>query len=145
MDFDTRKTLEELEDSDWGELPDNPSYLVQTVYSLRRKPLQNFTAEDLRIVIGQNLSLEFLVPVAMEMLALEPWVKTDMGTGSLLRYALNLSPDFWTDHPDLWRRMKSVLEHALADLPDLDEWDKAEMKEEGMAEKILCVLDAYRE
>jgi hypothetical protein len=39
-----------------------PYFLVRTCHALRQKPLREFTVEDLRIILGQNFSLEYLVP-----------------------------------------------------------------------------------
>ena len=65
-------TLQALENDDWGE-PTYPSHLVTTCHALRRKPLKDFTVEDLRIMIGENLSLEYLLPLAIEVLRENPW------------------------------------------------------------------------
>ena len=59
------KSLEELEASDWGE-PTYDSYLVTTIHRLRRVPLRQFSVEDLRIMIGQDIGLQYLVPLALE-------------------------------------------------------------------------------
>ncbi len=47
------KNLDELEGFTAGELPFD-SYLVRTTYALRRKPVGEFTTEDLRVTIGQK-------------------------------------------------------------------------------------------
>ena len=65
------KTLQELENSDWG-APNYDSYLVSSVHRLRRKPLVEFTIEDLRILIGQNVGLPYLLPLALERLEENP-------------------------------------------------------------------------
>jgi len=67
------KTLQELEGHDWGE-PNFPSHLVITCHTLRRKPLRDFTVEDLRIMIGQNIGLNYLIPLAIEHLGSSPRV-----------------------------------------------------------------------
>ena len=54
--FDRQKSLQELEQDNWGEPPYN-SYLVTTIHRLRRKPLAEFATEDLRIMIGQRIGL----------------------------------------------------------------------------------------
>ena len=59
MNTDRRKTLTELEGKDWGP-PTFESHLVTTIYQLRHKPLDAFTVENLRIMIGQNIALEWL-------------------------------------------------------------------------------------
>ena len=52
------KSLQELEQSDWGE-GKYGSYLVTTIHRLRRIPLGQFGIEDLRIMIGQNIGLQY--------------------------------------------------------------------------------------
>jgi CDI immunity proteins len=68
---DRRKCLQDLEQDDWGE-PTYDSYLVTTVHRLRRKPLGEFTVEDLRIMIGHGIGLPFLIPMAVKHLEDEP-------------------------------------------------------------------------
>jgi CDI immunity proteins len=65
LTFDRKKSLEELEGAVSGE-PDYDSYLVSTIHRLRRKPLNEFSVEDLRIMIGQQIGLRYLVPLAIK-------------------------------------------------------------------------------
>jgi hypothetical protein len=67
------KTLTQLENDDWGQpgadsYPAAESYLVQACYRLRHKRLRDFTVEDLRIMIGQDFGLTYLIPEAIEFL-----------------------------------------------------------------------------
>ena len=62
-DFDRRKSLQQLEKQDWVD-PGFDSQLVRTCHRLWRIPLAEFTAGDLRIMIGQGIGLPFLVPLA---------------------------------------------------------------------------------
>lgn len=57
-------TIEGIEKDYWGDKPDYDSHLVTTIFRLRKKNLDEFTTEDLRIVIGQNRSLPILIPLA---------------------------------------------------------------------------------
>ena len=66
------KSLQDLEGVDWGE-PTFPSHLVTTCHRLHRTPLQDFTVEDLRIMIGQQMGLPYLVPLALERLRVNPF------------------------------------------------------------------------
>ena len=58
-----QKTLENLEKDFWGK-PDYDSHLVTRCHELTKLPLDNFTTEDLRIMIGQQISLDYLIPLA---------------------------------------------------------------------------------
>ena len=65
MHFDRSKTLDELEEEVWGE--PNGKYvspLVARCHRLRNKPIGEFSPGDLRIMIGQEIGLSFLLPLA---------------------------------------------------------------------------------
>ena len=102
------KTLTQLEGEDWGP-PTNGSYVVTNGHRLRYKPLTDFTAEDLRFMLGQQISLPLLMPMAIDVLEVEPFAEGDLFPGALLAMALRVDPRFWRDHPRLWYRMNVVV------------------------------------
>src|SRR5215471_5173937 len=95
------KSLQELDGQDWGDGSFFPSHLVLTCHAIRRKPLRDFTIEDLRIMIGQNFSLEYLVPLAIEYLQRDPFAAGDFYEGDLLASVLRVQSSFWQQRPDL--------------------------------------------
>lgn len=121
------KTLEELEECDWGE-PDYPSYLVQTCHRLRRRRLQDFTTEDLRIMIGQGIGLEYLVPLAIQDLERNPLAEGDFYPGDLLHNVLSVPVDFWQARPDLKRTMEQVIDRAISLLDVYEPTDAANLR-----------------
>jgi hypothetical protein len=126
--FDRRKSLQELEEDDWGE-PTYDSYLVTTVHRLRRKPLAEFTVEDLRIVIGQGVGLAFLIPLAVELLENEPLAAGDFYAGDLLRAVLRAGEAFWTNHPDSFQHVRKIVSRVKDLLRSLDEIDRSTILE----------------
>jgi hypothetical protein len=111
------RSLQELDGQDWGEAT-FPSYLVRTCHALRRKPLRDFTVEDLRIMIGQNFSLEYVVPLALERLQRDPFAAGDFYPGDLLGCVLGrVQPGFWQKRPDL----RHAVEEIIAGIPPLPE------------------------
>lgn len=117
--FDRSKSLQELEQEDWGEPPYHSS-LVRTCHHLRRKPLNQFTVEDLRIMIGQQISLPFLVPQGIERLEAEPLAEGGYYPGDLLHVMLNIDEKFWTNHSDSLQRLRRVVGRLRDMLPSLD-------------------------
>lgn len=107
------KTLEQLDGQDWGE-PNYPSHLVAECFRLRHVPLKDFTDDDLRRLIGQHMSLDWLVPLALMRLYDEPFAG-DSYDGDLLNAVLSLPDDFWNGHPDL-RDSRSVIVIRAMDL-----------------------------
>lgn len=59
------QTLDELEGVAWGP-PMYDSNLVTNVHRLRRVPLQQYRLEDLRLMIGQEVGVDYLVPRALD-------------------------------------------------------------------------------
>ncbi len=105
---DLSKTLDELEGVAWGP-PPYGSYLVTTCHRLRKKPVGQFTVEDLRIMIGQEIGLPFLVPLALEVLEREPLAEGDFYPGDLLKSLLGVSGEFWHREPEWRERLHGVV------------------------------------
>jgi hypothetical protein len=113
----SNQTLTEIEGQDWGE-PTYPSYVVTNSHRLRHKPLCEFTAEDLRFMLGQQISLPILMPMALDVLEVDPFAGGETNHGALLCVALKVNPQFWQDYPSLWYRMNVVMVdlHSMRDL-----------------------------
>jgi hypothetical protein len=114
-------TLEQLEGVDWGE-PECSSYLVTTVHRLRRKPVELFTVEDLRIMIGQSIGLEHLVPLALDILEKDCLAQGDFYPGDLACNVVRMDPSFLEARPELVPRIVAI---ARAALPHLEREDAA--------------------
>lgn len=117
---DRSKSLQEIEGHDWGE-PTYHSSLVVTCHLLRRKPLAQFTVEDLRIMISQQISASLLVPLAIEQLEADPLVEGRYYPGDLLSAVLGLDRDFWVAHPDSGQRLIRIVQRVREMRPTLDE------------------------
>ncbi len=116
-DEERNKSLQELDGHDWGDGGFFPSHLVLTCHALRRKPLRDFTIEDLRIMIGQNFSLDYLVPLAIEHLQHDPFAAGDFYEGDLLASVLKVKSSFWHKRPDL----RHAVEDIIALIPSFPE------------------------
>ena len=113
--FDRSKSLEELEGDRWGERF-FPSHVVTEIFRLRRVPLDAFTTENLRIMIGQQQSLQYLLPIAIEKLEADPWISGDFFRGDLLEAVLSVKPEFWTTQPDLVDGLEMILNDMHRDV-----------------------------
>ena len=114
LDEITRKrTLQELDGEEWGE-PTFFSHLVTECHRLRTVPLETMSAEDLRINIGQNLSLDYLIPLALEQLEVEPWISGDYYEGDLLKNVLSIPVVYWDANAKLKRIFERIVTRALA-------------------------------
>ena len=124
--FDRRKTLEQLDGVVWSR-PRFDSHLIVACHALRKKTLEDFTVEDLRLMIGQNESLKYLLPLAIEILRENPFAGGDYYEGDLLSSVLSVKKDFWKTNPPIYEAVESILQTA-------------ESLETEQAEEILTVL-----
>jgi hypothetical protein len=122
-DFDPSKSLQELEGKDWGE-PTYDSHLVTECHRLRRVPLCELTAEDLRILIGQDIGLPYLIPLALELVRDDPFVAGDCYEGDLLAAILRADSRFWVASPALRAEAAQIAQRSLSLLPGLDDTDR---------------------
>lgn len=106
------KTLEQLDKQDFGK-PTFDSYLVTTIHQLRKKPLKDFSVEDLRIIIGQNINLEILIPLAIERLRENILAEGDFYPGDLLKNVLDSDSVYWKKHREQWLAIKRLYSENL--------------------------------
>jgi hypothetical protein len=104
------KTIELLEKNIWpnpeGEYATN---LVKKCHALRKKVLDDFTVEDLRIMIGQAIGLDYLVPLAIEVLSDDLFAEGDLYEGDLLNSVLTIDPGFWIAQHEYWIEIKKLI------------------------------------
>ena len=107
MQLNMEDTIEMMENDFWGE-PTYGSYLVATCHQLRKKPLKDFTVEDLRIMIGQNFSLDILIPMAIERLRQNIMAEGHFYPGDLLKSVLTADANYWQKNPLLRRKLSRL-------------------------------------
>lgn len=109
MKVDLHQSIEQLEQDYWSEpVPD--SVLVRTCHDLRKKPLENFRTEDFRLLIGQNIGLHFLIPLALELLNHNILAEGDYYPGDLLESLLGTDQKYWKENKTDWNTLKTLYE-----------------------------------
>jgi len=83
--------------------------LIANCIRLHKKVLNDFTVEDLRLMIGQNETLIYLIPLALEELDKNTLAEGDLFEGDLLTNILNCDADYWKKGPDSLRKLKVLL------------------------------------
>lgn len=105
--FILERTLNELEN--YPNTPHYESNLAKRCLELRNKKLKFFSAGDLRIMIGQKESLEYLIPMALEVLAENPFIDSELYYGDLLQQVLSVHKDFWDKNQDLYYELDEII------------------------------------
>ena len=112
------KTLENLEKDNWGDPPPDSTRLVQRIMQLRRVPLDQFTTEDLRITIGQQCSLPYVLALAHEVLSKDLFAEGDFYAGDLLNAVLQVDHTYWSEHTASWSAFDLLFRNRLAELKE---------------------------
>ena len=89
------------------------SYLISETRRLVRVPLRQLRLEDLRLLIGQNIGLQYLVPMAIDHVETHPLAHGDFYPGDLLKQVMEVDESFWVKRTDLRVRLVAALERAL--------------------------------
>jgi glycine betaine/choline ABC-type transport system substrate-binding protein len=100
------KSLEKLEKEYWGD-PPYPSYLVARTHAIRKIQLNELTHDDVAMMLRQNFSLEYIVPLAIERLEVNILIDEE---GEVMEALLNLPAEFWRSHKSYWQTIKNLIE-----------------------------------
>ncbi|WP_105620020.1 contact-dependent growth inhibition system immunity protein [Vallitalea okinawensis] len=73
------------------------------------KPILDYTVEELRIMIGQKIGLDYLVPLAIEEIEANILVEGDLYPGDLLNSVLNIPEDYWKNNKELKERLHNTI------------------------------------
>lgn len=99
---------------------DFPSKLITRHNALLSKPIGEYTVEDLRLMIGQNTGLDYLIPKAIGVLEKEAFAGGDFYPGDLLEKVLCADLNFWEKNPRYAQVLLTLIESQMDELLDLD-------------------------
>jgi hypothetical protein len=97
--MNTSRTIEQLEATVWPEPPADATGLVLKCYALRQVPIERLGRADLRVLIGQNIALKYLMPLALRVLEQQPMLESEYYPGDLLVAAMAVDRTFWKSSP----------------------------------------------
>ena len=111
-------TIENFEKQDFGNPNEAPTNMVKRCLELCKVPLEKFTVEDLRLMIGQEFSLQYLIPLAIEHLHTDIFAEGDYYPGDLLNNVLSVDTKFWTANRDLWTKINELIKSKRNDIEE---------------------------
>lgn len=112
-------SLQELENDYWGPVGAGETPLIRECLRLRKAPLAQLTANDLRLLIGQRIGLKHLVPLALELLRADPWLECSY-PGDLLAAVLRIGFDFWEGNPTPLASVLDIAHSAVQEWKSLE-------------------------
>lgn len=114
------KSLNELENIPVPRPHEFESYLVKRCYDLANKKLKFFSPEDIRMMIGQNWGLEYLIEMAIEILKETPFIETDLFKGDLFLYVLEIDEKYWESNINQKQIVCQIFKDNLTGLKELN-------------------------
>lgn len=126
-------TLTELENDDWGQPPSDAPPYVQKCYALRHVRIGDLDAEGLRLLIGQDVGLKHLMPLALNLLRSDPLTAGRNYPGDLLVSVLGVDRNYFKSNPSIRSMAVELLHRAKILAVNLDEIDR-EFTLEGLDE-----------
>lgn len=104
-----QKSLENLEKDFWGNPPIGATPLIEKVYRWRTIPTGELEPKHLRLLIGQQVGLFYLIPLALEILKRELLIDSELYEGDLLRSVLTVEDAFWLENIQLKNQLDALL------------------------------------
>jgi hypothetical protein len=102
-------SLEILEKDFWKKPDEWYSFLEEACHSYRKIPIEQLSIEQLRLLIGQNIGLNYLLPIAFEKLKANILAEGDCYEGDLLESILGLKNAFWLSQSNDYQRFINIL------------------------------------
>lgn len=130
-------TIENIENDYWGNSPQDATNLIKRIYQLRQRNIEEFETEDLRILIGQDIALEIIMPLALDKLTQNLFEEGDYYEGDLLKAVLTSSKDFWNRHTNLRNQVIGLCNERMSDI------DKTDSTQE-IRNSILTAFNQFR-
>lgn len=119
--IDFNKSLKILTDFDYGEAPNHSTGLIYKVHELWKLPLKLWTNEDFRLMIMQQISLDYLVPIALYRLAKNPFNSGELYVGDLLNAVTSIDEEFWILNKDLHYELDTIIDSLKIDIETFNE------------------------
>jgi hypothetical protein len=119
--FDSTKSIEQLENVFWPTVISLPTLLTENCYHFRRIPVQKLTIEQTRLLIGQDIGLNFLIPKAIDILRSNILAEGDLYEGDLLEAVLKCDKNYWKTHPDLKRQVIDLINQRHPEIEEKNE------------------------
>jgi hypothetical protein len=104
-----QKSIENLEKDFWGQPPKDSTSLVDKVHRLRTIQIEKLEPKDVRLLVGQHVGLQYLIPVALDILRDDLFKDTELYQGDLLQNVMKVNKEFWDHNEDLRDQLDALL------------------------------------
>ena len=103
------KSIEALEKRGYGDPTTAPTPLVRKCLEYVKLPVSELSVEQLRLLIGQEIGLSYLIPLALTVLETNIVAEGDMYPGDLLKNVTVVNASFWKNTPEQYARLVALM------------------------------------
>ena len=103
--------------------PSPPPYVTPMVEQIEiayATPLKNLSVDQVRLLVGQQIGLEFVMPRALYELSKNPLVDASYYQGDLLNACLSVDREFWMEHEGHWYDLNTIFEALRETMKDIE-------------------------
>jgi hypothetical protein len=104
------KSIEQLENNYWKKELEFPTSLVGKCYDYRKIKLSELTIEQIRLLISQQIGIEFLIGIALKKLELNIIAEGNLYEGDLLDSVSKIPAKFWNKNKTEFEKLKIIIE-----------------------------------
>ena len=127
------RTIEQLEGDPWPVPPRDAPDFVRRCQSLRQLPIDQLSPSDLRVLVGQDIALKYLMPLALALLRFDPLLAAEHYPGDLLSVAMGVNVGFWKTAQGEHAELMSVANRAQSQIAEDTEPVKYRQVSKGIA------------
>lgn len=92
------------------------SLIEKCIQIYNNRSIYDYTIEELRLMIGQELGLDYLIPVAIEILEQDILAEGDFYAGDLLKSVLSIDKDYWKMNTEHKNRLTEAINNQVTDI-----------------------------
>lgn len=104
------KSIEQLENDIWKNPFEFPADMVEKCYHFRKISIAELTNEQIRLLISQQIGVEYLIGIALEQLERNILTECDFYEGDLLVAVSSLPTKFWNENQTEFLTFKNIVE-----------------------------------
>jgi hypothetical protein len=112
-------TLEQLENDYWKDY-NFETNLIKNCHEYRKIKLKDLTVEQIRLLIGQNIGLKYLIPIALDFLDNNILCEGDLYEGGLLSNILKVENEYWLSNYKSYKILINLFEKNIDYINNFD-------------------------
>ena len=85
------------------------SHLVMRIEQVIDKKISDLTESDIRLLVNQSFGLEYVIPLAINLLEEDLFLESDFYEGDLLLNLISIDNTYWKKHRDQWEKLHKTL------------------------------------